>query len=106
MKTVANTTLNQKRGTATVYSSTGSYRNTSNPSLTSLNTVINNMVTSIVSTPLYYDTTVPFATNNTILIISISLVILFIISMLSCGVLVVIVIIKRRKTYKTNNTLI
>ena len=103
MKTVANTTLNHKSSTAIVHGSTNSYSNTSNPSLTSLNTVIYSIVTNIVSTPLYNDTTVPFITNNTTLIISMSFVILLIISMLSCGVIVVIVIIKRRKTYKTNN---
>ena len=67
-----------------------------------MNTVANTTLYH-VSTALYNDTTVPFTTNNTTLIISVSLVILLIISMLSCGVIAVFVIIKRRKTYKTNN---
>ena len=58
------------------------------------------IINTIVSTPVYYDTAVTFTTNNTTLIISISLVIVLTISMLSCGV---IVVIKRKKTYKTNN---
>ena len=106
MKTIANTTVNHKSDTATVHGSTGSYSNTSNSLLISLNTIIystNSIGTSIFSTVVYNDTTVLFTTNNITLIISISLVILLIISMLSCGVIVVIVIIKRRKTYKTNN---
>ena len=76
------------------------------PLLTSLNTIMHltsSIINSIVSTPVYNDTTVPFTINNTTLIISVLLVILLIISMLSCGVIVVIVIIKRRKTHKTNN---
>ena len=104
VKAVPDNSLSQKNGTVKDYDSTSA--NVFNPSFILQNTAIeltDSIITSIVSTPLYNDTTVPFTTNNITLILSISLEILLIISMLSCGVIVVIVIIKRRKTYKTNN---
>ena len=104
VKAVSDNSLSQKSGTVKDYDSTSA--NVFNPSFILQNTAIeftDSIITSIVSTPLYNDNTVPFTTNNITLILFVSLVILLIISMLSCGVIVVIVIIKRRKTYKTNN---
>ena len=100
MNTVADTSSNRKNGTVTDHSTNAETYTTLKTQLILLNA---KMYTSIVSTPMYNDNSVPFITNNITLILSISLVILLIISILSCGVIVVIVIIKRRKTHKTNN---